>query len=93
MLQERTCRNTDSLLWQWQGSHLVSQEGRAVAVDKDMEGAKLSAVSLAAADTKQMWMMDEGILKMITTDFYEGERAKFISWSESWGRGGTGEEF
>ena len=85
--QQRTCRNADSLLWQWQGSHLVSQEGRAMAVDKAREGkdgtmtinynlamigAKLSAVSLAAKDTKQMWMMDEGVLKMVTKDFYVG---------------------
>ena len=87
LTQERTCRNADSLLWQWQGSHLVSQEGRAMAVDKAREGkdgtmtinfnlamigAKLSAVSLAANNTKQMWMMDEGVLKMVTKDFYVG---------------------
>ena len=35
--QERTCRNADSLLWQWQGSHLVSQEGRAMAGNKARE--------------------------------------------------------
>ena len=85
--QKRTCRNADSLLWQWQGSHLVTQEGRAMAVDKArdgkdgtmtsnynlaMIGAKLSAVSLAAKDTKQMWMMDEGVLKMVTKNLYVG---------------------
>ena len=37
-----------------------------------MIGAKLSAVSLAANNTKRMWMMDEGVLKMVTKDFYVG---------------------
>ena len=41
VMLKRTCRNADSLLWQWQGSHLVNQEGKAVAVDKAKEGREL----------------------------------------------------
>ena len=56
--QERTCRNTDSLLWQWQGSHLVSQEGRAMAGNKAREGKDGTITidyNLAMLGAKQSW--------------------------------------
>ena len=34
----RTCRNQESLLWHWEGSHLVSQQGSTVAVKRIKDG-------------------------------------------------------
>ena len=82
----RTCRNQESLLWHWEGSHLVSQQGSTVAVKsiKDgntylqfqityalmFEGAPLVGESLNAGKKKQQWVLEEGLLKTASKNFY-----------------------
>ena len=34
----RTCRNQESLLWQWEGNNLVNQQAATVAVKRIKDG-------------------------------------------------------
>ena len=49
VIQARTCRNEASLLWHWEGSHLVTEEGSAVTVKRVKEGETALLVLLPVA--------------------------------------------
>ena len=59
-------------LWLWMRLRKVGNWTIIIVQTLIITGAKLSAISLSPTVTNQMWMMDGGILKMVTEEFYVG---------------------